>query len=94
MTSAPDRREIVVLSDESVAAGARQETACGELLFSARTFQLWKGPYGVTTDIRQDAELTASGNQLNEDERQKMVANSHDRAFAPSSEPHLPAHRG
>ena len=31
MTSAPDRKEIVALIDEAVAAGARQRPACQEL---------------------------------------------------------------
>jgi len=82
MTSAPDRREIIALIEESAAAGARQEKACVELGLSVRTLQRWKGPDGVTADARPEAERPAPANRLSEDERERIVATCHDKAFA------------
>ncbi|PZX04694.1 hypothetical protein LX82_00999, partial [Celeribacter halophilus] len=46
MTSASDRKKIVSLIDEAMAAGARQFRACAELGLDARTVQRWKSPDG------------------------------------------------
>ena len=65
MTSAPDRREMVALVDEAVAAGARQAAACAELDLDARTFQRWKCPDGgVREDRRPVAERPVPANRL------------------------------
>ena len=69
MTSAPDRKDIIALIDEAVAAGARQRPACQELGLSPRTLQRCKGPGGVREDARPGAERPAPVNRLSEDER-------------------------
>jgi len=46
MTSASDRREIIALLDEAMAAGARQASACVELALDRRTVQRWRASDG------------------------------------------------
>lgn len=85
MTSAPDRRDIVVLIDEAVAAGARQSAACGELGLSARTLQRWKDAEdGIREDRRPSAERPAPANRLSEEERDLIVATCATPEFASS----------
>jgi len=75
MTSAPDRRDIVTLVDEAMAAGARQSAACAELGLGARTSQRWKeSEGGIREDRRPFAERPAPGNRLSEQERDLIVA--------------------
>jgi hypothetical protein len=53
MTSASDRREIIALLDEAMAAGARQASACAELALDRRTVQRWRASDGaVREDLR------------------------------------------
>ena len=83
MTSAPDRREMVALVDEAVAAGARQAAACAELDLDARTFQRWKCPDGgVREDRRPVAERPVPANRLTEAERDRIVATCNTPEFA------------
>jgi transposase InsO family protein len=83
MTSAPDRREMVALVDEAVAAGARQAAACAELDLDARTFQRWKRPDGgVREDRRPVAERPAPANRLTEAERDRIVVTCNTPEFA------------
>ena len=49
MTPALDRKEIVALVEEVMAAGARQAAACAELGRDARTLQRWKS--GLPFDL-------------------------------------------
>ena len=74
MTSAPDRKEIVALVDDAMAAGARQAAACAELGLDARTLQRWKDPEGaVREDRRPLAERPVPANRLTEAERDRIV---------------------
>jgi len=74
MTSAPDRKEIVALVDEAMAAGARQAAACAELGLDARTLQRWTDPEGaVREDRRPLAERPVPANRLTEAERDRIV---------------------
>lgn len=85
MTSAQDRRDIVVLIDEAVAAGARQSAACAELGLSARTLQRWRdGEGGIREDRRPLAERPAPANRLSEEERDLIVATCATPEFASS----------
>lgn len=85
MTSASDRRDIVVLIDEAVAAGARQSAACAELGLSARTLQRWRdGEGGIREDRRPLAERPAPANRLSEEERDLIVATCATSEFASS----------
>jgi hypothetical protein len=83
MTSAPDRREMVALVDEAVAAGARQAAACAELDLDARNFQRWKCPDGgVREDRRPVAERPVPAKLLTEAERDRIVATCNAPEFA------------
>ena len=74
MTSAPDRKEIVALVDEAMAAGARQAAACAELGLDARTLQRWTDPEGaVREDRRPLAERPVPASRLTEAERDRIV---------------------
>ena len=74
MTSAPDRKEIVALVDDAMAAGARQAAACAELGLDTRTLQRWKDPEGaVREDRRPLAERPVPANRLTEAERDRIV---------------------
>jgi len=79
MTPALDRKEIVALVEEVMAAGARQAAACAELGRDARTLQRWKTPEGaVREDRRPFAERPVHrsvfpANRLTEAERDRIV---------------------
>jgi hypothetical protein len=74
MTPAPDRKEIVALAEEAMAAGARQAAACAELGLDARTLQRWTDPEGaVREDRRPLAERPVPANRLTEWERDRIV---------------------
>jgi putative transposase len=73
MISAPDRRQIVELIEQAMAAGARQEKACAALGLSPRTYQRWTHQSGVATDARPEAERPAPANKLNDAEREQIV---------------------
>ncbi len=64
MTSAPDRKEIIVVIDEAIAAGGRQRRACEELGLSPITLQRWKDPDGIDEDARPGAKRPAPVNLL------------------------------
>ena len=55
MISTPDRRRIITLINEAVAAGARLLKACDVLKLSMRTIQRWRLSDGT---VREDARLT------------------------------------
>ena len=52
MISTPDRRRIITLINEAVAAGARLLRACDVLNLSIRTIQRWRRKDG---SVREDA---------------------------------------
>jgi hypothetical protein len=56
MISTPDRRRIITLINEAVAAGARLLKACDVLNLSMRTIQRWRLSDG---NVREDARPTA-----------------------------------
>jgi transposase InsO family protein len=83
MTSASDRRYIIALVDEAVAAGARRSAACAELDLSERTLQRWKDPEGgIREDRRPFADRPAPANKLSEEERDRIVATCNAPEFA------------
>ena len=79
MTNALDRREMMQLIDDAVAAGARQEPVCKQLGLSERTLQRWRQR---PEDGRPSAQRDAPANKLTEDERIALltVANRADYA--------------
>lgn len=82
MTSPADRRNIVSLIDEAMAAGARQSAACAELGLSARTLQRWTRPEGICEDRRPLADRPKPVSKLSEEERDRIVATCNAPAFA------------
>jgi putative transposase len=65
MTSASDRRHIMALIDEAVAAGARQSAACDELGLHERSLPRWRDPEGgIREDRRPFVERPAPANRL------------------------------
>jgi putative transposase len=62
----------IALVKEAVAAGARLESACGELEIDARTIQRWqKSPAG---DDRRDGPKTRPANALTEAEEKDIIS--------------------
>jgi hypothetical protein len=83
MTPALDRKEIVALVEEAMAAGARQAAACAELGLDARTLQRWKGPDGVLREDRRPlAERPVPANRLTEVERDRIIATCNSPQFS------------
>jgi putative transposase len=83
MTSASDRRKIIALIDEAVAAGARRSAACAELGLHERTLRRWKEPDGgIRADRRPFADRPAPANKLSEAERDRIVATCNTSEFA------------
>lgn len=86
MTSASDRRKIIALIDEAVAAGARRSAACAELGLHERTLRRWKDPDGgIREDRRPFADRPAPANRLSEEERERIVATCNTSEFASRS---------
>jgi len=83
MTPAQDRRQIIALIDEALAAGARPITACAELGLHPRTLRRWRDTdCAVCEDGRPTAERPAPFNTLDDEERDRIVATCNDPAFA------------
>jgi hypothetical protein len=86
MTSASDRRHIIALFDEAVAAGARQSAACAELGLHERTLQRWRAPDGgIREDRRPSAARPVPANRLSGKERDRIVATRATAEFASRS---------
>jgi putative transposase len=96
MTSASDRREIIALLDEAMAAGARQASACAELGLDRRTVQRWRASDGaVREDLRPVTQRPPPASKLSEDECEQIAASSQQRGFCkPPAQPDRPAPRG
>jgi putative transposase len=76
-----DRRQVVELVDEAVAAGARQHKACAILKISTRTYQRWTQDEAVLSDGRPDAQRPAPANKLSPEEREEILAVSNSPVF-------------
>jgi putative transposase len=88
MISTRDRREVIELIEEAVAAGARKARACALLGLSVRTVQRWTRDGGVIEDRRPSAERPTPPNALSEAERVAVreVCNSPEHASLPPSQ--------
>lgn len=79
MTSPSDRRDMLDILDEAVAAGARLAPACAMLELSIRTVQRWrKRP----EDARPQAHRPVPAHQLSDEERQYLLAVANEPAHA------------
>jgi len=66
-----DRRRVLELIEEAVAAGARQSAACRELGLDRRTVQRWHA--GAAED-RRSGPKRVPGNRIDEAQRQHVLA--------------------
>ena len=83
MTSASDRREIIALLDEAMAAGARQASACAELALDRRTVQRWRASDGaIREDLRPVTQRPPPASKLSEEECDRIAATCNSEAFA------------
>ena len=71
MTSLAQRREIITLIDEAVAAGARQARACETIGLSPRTLQRWQR--APQRGDGRPQRIQTPRNQLSEAERQHIL---------------------
>jgi len=79
MTSPSDRRDVLGLLDEAVAAGARLAPACAMLELSLRTVQRWRHR---PEDGRPQACRPAPAHQLSDEERRHLLAVANEPAHA------------
>lgn len=79
MTSPSDRRDVLGILDEAVAAGARLAPACAMLELSIRTVQRWRQR---PEDARPHACRPIPANQLSEEERRHLLAVANEPAHA------------
>ena len=84
MTGLSERRQVLVLLTEAVAAGARQDRACAVLGLSARTVQRWQ-PHETVRGDRRPQRLHAPASKLSELERKRLLAVANSAEFG-----HLP----
>jgi putative transposase len=87
MTSPAERTHIIGLVNESIKHGARQSKACQVLQLSQRTLQRWQLDQAAAQpkgDLRP-SRTQRPANQLNQAERDKILAVANSAAFA-----HLP----
>jgi transposase InsO family protein len=66
-----ERRRVLELIDEAVAAGARQSAACRELGLDRRTVQRWQA--GATEDLRSGPK-SAPRNRIEAAQKQRLMA--------------------
>jgi len=67
------RKIIVMLCDEAIAAGARQHKACGIIGITAKTIQRWKKPTKLQDDGRQKREFIPA-NKITQAVRQEILS--------------------
>ncbi len=79
MTSPSDRREVLSILDEAVAAGARLAPACAMLQLTLRTVQRWRR---TPEDKRPQASRPAPAHQLSDEERRHLLVVANQPAHA------------
>ena len=88
MTSLSERTTVLMLVDEAVVDGARQERACAVISLSERTLQRWKNDQAGDRCDRRPIRVQSPKNQLSLVERQRLlaVANSPEFGHLPPSQ--------
>jgi len=71
MTSLAQRSQVIGLVNDAIAAGARQERACGALSLSERTLQRWQRDKSRCD--QRPLRVQTPKNQLSESERQSLL---------------------
>ena len=79
MTSPSNRRDVLAMLDEAVAAGSRLAPACALLGLSLRTLQRWRHR---PEDARPQAHRPAPAHQLSDEERQYLLVVANEPAHA------------
>src|SRR5690606_3880561 len=82
LTVLEERRRLLGLYGEAVAAGARRDKAAEELGLPARTLRRWRDDGGVRPDGRPEAERPTPGNRLSEAERETIIQVCNQGAYA------------
>ena len=84
MTGHEERKQVIILLNASITAGARQAQACNVLGLSERTLQRWQGDETVQCDQRPMRDYQPL-HKLTEIERAKVLAVANSDEFG-----HLP----
>ena len=79
MTSPSNRRDVLAMLDEAVAAGSRLAPACALLGLSLRTLQRWRHR---PEDARPQAHRPAPAHQLSDEEREHLLLVANEPAHA------------
>ena len=85
MTSLSERRAVLMLVDEAITSGARQECVCDVISLSERTLQRWKNDEANQSGDRRPSRLQVPKNQLTLLEQQQILAIANSPEFG-----HLP----
>lgn len=85
MTPLAERRKVIDLVAEAIAAGARQTRACKAIELSERTLQRWQSGKADQAGDRRSTRVQQPKNQLSELERLRVLAAANSAEFA-----HLP----
>jgi putative transposase len=72
MTSLTERSQVIGLVADAIAAGARQQQACGAISLSERTLQRWQRDQ--SQGDQRPTRVQTPKNQLSEPERQSLLA--------------------
>lgn len=82
MTSASERKHLIVLIREAYASGARLKPACEEAGINIRTYRRWYRGGEVQLDQRPLVVRSAPSNKLSDEERQAIVDTSNRAEYA------------
>src|ERR1035437_2898898 len=74
MTSLPERDQVMTLVAAAIVAGARQQRACEVISLSERTLQRWESDRAEAACDRRPARVQTPKNQLDELERERLLA--------------------
>ena len=80
MTTLTQRSHVIALVSDAIAAGARQDRACGAISLSERTLQRWQQDQ-CRGDLRP-MRVQATKNSLSTSERQALLAVANSDEFA------------
>jgi transposase InsO family protein len=85
MTSIPERKTVMVMLDEAIAAGAKSANACEVISLSERTLLRWKNDAAEGAGDRRPQRVQAPKNKLSASERERLLAIANSAEFG-----HLP----
>ena len=80
MTTLTQRSQVITLVNDAIAAGARQDRACGAISLSERTLQRWQRDQ--CRGDQRPMRVQAPKNRLSQSERQTVLAVANSEEFA------------